>query len=307
MSRLYRAFRQFAVTFKTAIHHWLSDRAPSMGAAIAYYTVFSMAPMLVLVISIAALAYGKKAAEGALFGELAGVIGADSASSVEAVLRSASNTKSGIIASAIGIGTILVSATAVFGELQSALNIIWKVKAPTELGVWYFVKSRLLSLSVVFGAGLLLVVSLVVGAAVTAFGNYVEHVLPGLPGVLSPVHAGITFAFAILFFAMMFKVLPDTDVKWRDVWLAALTTALLFSLGKYVIGLYIGSSNVASAYGAAGALVIVLLWVYYSAQILLFGAEFAKAHSDVRLANQAKLRETTIAPAAPPSIDGRPP
>lgn len=263
-----------------------------MGAAIAYYTVFSMAPMLVVVISVAGLAYGRESAEGALFGELSGVIGADSATAIEAILRSAANTKSGIIASAIGIGTILVSATAVFGELQSALNIIWKVKAPKELGVWYFVKSRLLSLSVVFGAGLLLVVSLIVGAAVTAFGTYLERLLPGIPGFLSPIHTLITFAFAILFFAMIFKVLPDADVEWRDVGLAALTTALLFSFGKYLIGLYIGSSNVVTAYGAAGALVIVLLWVYYSAQILLFGAEFAKAHSEIRLAKQAAVPQT---------------
>ena len=158
----------------------------------------------------------------------------------------------------------------------------------------------LLSLAVVFGAGLLLVVSLIVGAAVTAFGAYVERFLPGLPAVLIPIHAGVTFAFAILFFAMMFKVLPDADVEWRDVGLAALTTALLFSFGKYVIGLYIGSSNVATAYGAAGALVIVLLWVYYSAQILLFGAEFANAHSEVRLARIAKLAEGAIAPPVPP-------
>jgi membrane protein len=300
MSAISRAFRRFVLTVKTAARHWLSDRAPSMGAAIAYYTVFSMIPMLVVVISVAALAYGRNSAEGALFSELSGVIGAESAKAIEAILRSAGNTKSGIVASVIGIGTILVSATAVFGELQSALNIIWKVKVPRELGVWYFVKSRLLSLSVVFGAGLLLVASLIVGAAVTAFGTYLEQLLPGLPGFLSPIHTLVTFAFAILFFAMMFKVLPDADVEWRDVGMAAFATALLFSLGKYLIGLYIGSSNVASAYGAAGALVIVLLWVYYSAQILLFGAEFAKAHSEIRLANRANRAEAQGKPAIDP-------
>ena len=299
-----RPLRRFGMTLKIAARHWLADRAPSMGAAIAYYTVFSMAPVLVLVIYLAGLIYGKKAAEGELFSQLAGVIGADSARAIEAAVLSAGSTTSGIIASAIGVGTILFAATAAFGELQSALNIIWKVKAPKELGVWYLVKSRLISLVLVLGAGLLLVVSLVVGAAVTAFGTYLDQYLPGLTGVLSPIHAALTFAFAILFFAMMYKVLPDADVKWRDVWLAALTTALLFAFGRYLIGLYIRTSTIVTAYGAAGALVIVLLWVYYSAQILLFGAEFAKAHNEIRLANLNKAAGGPTMPAIPRSDDG---
>ncbi|HVJ51966.1 MAG TPA: YihY/virulence factor BrkB family protein [Aliidongia sp.] len=269
-----------------AAQSWSSDRAPSMGAALAYYTVFSLAPMLVLVVAVAGLAFGRQAAEGALFGELAGVIGVDSAKIVEDTLASASSTKSGIIASVVGFFTLIFAATAVFGELQSSLNVIWKAKAPEGFGAWNYVRSRLLSLSLVLTIGFLLLVSLALSAALTAFADLLDRTLPGLPVILRLLHLTLSLGFLTLFFAMMFKILPDTDIEWRDVWSGAAATAILFTLGKYLIGLYIGSSAVASAYGAASALVILLVWVYYSAQILLFGAEFAKARFDHRLSLQ---------------------
>jgi membrane protein len=251
--------------------------------------------MLVLVIAVAGLAFGETAAEGALFGQLADLVGADSAAALQAMLRSASGATSGIIATVIGFVTLLIAATAVFAELQASLNVIWKAKAPTGFGLWYLIKSRLLSLSLIFAIGFLMLVSLVASAALAAFSDYLDRKMPGLPIILRIVHLTMSFGFTTIFFAMMFKILPDTFVAWRDVWLGAAATALLFTLGKYLITLYIGSSNVASAYGAAGALVIVLVWVYYSAQILLFGAEFAKACRDARL----QRREERLAAAAP--------
>src|SRR6267378_3797279 len=265
-----------------AVYRWLDDRAPTMGAAIAYYTVFSLAPILVMVIAVAGLAFGQQAAEGALFGELANLIGPESAAAVQAMLRSASGTWPGILATAIGIGTLIIAATAVFGELQSALNVIWKAPASGSLGLWHLLKSRLLSLAVILIIGFLLLVSLVISTALAAFSDYLDWILPELPIILHIVHLTFSFGFTTVLFAMMFKILPDNPVDWQDVWLGAAVTAGLFTVGKYLISLYIGSSNMASTYGAAGALIIVFVWVYYSAQILLLGAEFAKAYGDQR-------------------------
>jgi membrane protein len=277
-----------------AVYRWLDDRAPTMGAAIAYYTVFSLAPMLVMVIAVAGLAFGQQAAEGALFGELADLIGPESAVAVQAMLRSASSTRSGILATAVGMGALIIAATAVLGELQSALNVIWKVPASGGRGVWHFLKSRLLSLAVILVIGFLLLVSLVISTALAAFSDYLDWLLPGLATILRIVHLILSFAFTTVLFAMIFKILPDSPVEWEEVWLGAVIAALLFTLGKHLISLYIGSSNMASTYGAAGALIIVLVWVYYSVQILLLGAEFAKAYSDRRQA-LPEARQTTHA------------
>jgi membrane protein len=279
---------------KTAVSSWLDDRAPTMGAAIAYYTVFSLAPMLVMVIAVAGLAFGQQAAEGALFGELADLVGPESAAAVQAMLRSASGTWSGIFATAVGIGTLIVAATAVLGELRSALNLIWKAPPHEGLGLWHLIKSRLVSLSVILVIGFLLLVSLVISTALAAFSDYLDWILPGLATMLHLVHLTLSFAFTTVLFAMMFKILPDKAVEWEEVWLGAAVAALLFTVGKHLISLYIGSSNIASTYGAAGALIIILVWVYYSAQILLLGAEFAKAYTDQRQAVR-ELQQATRA------------
>jgi membrane protein len=298
MPRFLIGFQPFVALCRAAFGNWLADRAPSMGAAIAYYTVFSLAPILIMVIAVAGLAFGRKAAEGALLAKLAALVGSESAGAVQAMLRSASDTTSGIIASVIGLITLLAAATAVFGELQTALNVIWKAKPPTGSGIWYLVKSRLLSLSLILAIGFLLLVSLVVSAAITAVGDYLDQILLGLPAILHIIHLTLAFGFTTVLFAMMFKILPDTHVRWRDVWLGAAATAFLFTIGKYLIGLYIGSSHVATTYGAAGALVVILLWVYYSAQILLFGAEFAKAFGDWRASRRKALADHGVVPAA---------
>jgi membrane protein len=285
LMRIYPLWLQGWVSLcKKAVDSWLDDRVPTMGAAIAYYTVFSLAPMLVMVIAVAGLAFGRQAAEGALFGELADLVGPESAAAVQAMLRSASGTGSGIFATAVGIGTLLIAATAVLGELQSALNLIWKVPPSGGLGVWHLIKPRLVSLSVILVIGFLLLVSLVISTALAAFSNYLDWILPGLATILHIVHLTLSFAFTTVLFAMMFKILPDKAVAWDEVWLGAAVAALLFTVGKHLISLYIGSSNIATTYGAAGALIIILVWVYYSVQILLLGAEFAKAYTDQRRA-----------------------
>jgi membrane protein len=264
------------------VYSWLDDRAPTMGAAIAFYTVFSLAPMLVIVIAVAGFVFGQEAAEGALFGELTKLVGPDSAGAVQAMLRSASSTRSGIIATVVGIGTLIAAATAVFSELQAALNLIWKVPAAGNLGVAHFLKSRFLSLCVILVIGFLLLVSLVSSTALMAFSDYLGRTLPNFSIILYPLHHALSFGFTTVFFAVIFKILPDYPVEWQDVWLGAAMTSLLFSVGKHLISLYIGSGNMASSYGAASALIMVFVWVYYSAQIFLLGAEFAKAHGDQR-------------------------
>jgi membrane protein len=270
---------------------WLEDRAPSMGAAMAYYMVFSLAPVLILVIAVAGLVFGQAAAQGAIVKQLGDLMGIEGAAALQAMIASAAHKRAGIVATLIGSGTLLIASTAVFGELQAALNVIWKVQRRRKALI-ALARERLLSLSLILALGFLLLVSLVLSAALTAFGQYLNGVFPGLPVMLRILHLALSFALMSVLFAMIFKILPDTPVAWQDVWVGAMTTALLFSVGKYLIGLYIGSSNVASTYGAAGALVIILLWIYYSAQILLFGAEFTKACADRRLARLAALRDS---------------
>jgi membrane protein len=182
----------------------------------------------------------------------------------------------------VGVGTLIATATAVFSELQAALNLIWKVPATGNLGVAHFLKSRFLSLCVILVIGFLLLISLVVSTGLTLFSDYINRTLPNLSIILYVVDYALAFGFTTVFFAVIFKILPDQPVKWQDVWLGAALTGFLFSIGKHLIGLYIGSINMASSYGAAGALIIVFVWVYYSAQIFLLGAEFAKAYGDRR-------------------------
>jgi membrane protein len=270
---------------------WIADRAPSMGAAMAYYMVFSLAPMLILVIAIAGLVFGQAAAQGAIVEQLGDLMGVDGAAALQAMILSAGHKRAGIIATLVGTAALLLASTAVFVELQAALNVIWKVTRRPRRALIAVAREQLLSLSLILALGFLLLVSLVLSAALSAFGHYLDGVFPGLPLILRILHLVLSFSVMSVLFGMIFKILPDTPVAWQDVWVGAMTTALLFSAGKYLIGLYVGSSNVASTYGAAGALVIILLWIYYSAQILLFGAEFTKACADRRLALAGAARE----------------
>jgi len=250
-----------------------------MGAAIAFYTLFSLAPMLLMIIAVAGLVFGEVAARGALMGQLEGLMGREGAAALQAMIASAGHPVSGVVATVVAVVTLVVGATTVFAELQSSLNVIWKAEPPKEASVVLLVKVRLASLSLIAVIGFLLLVSLVLSAILTAVGDFLRGIMPGLEIMMQAANFVISLGVVTTLFAMIYKVLPDVNIPWRDVWFGSFITALMFSLGKFLISLYLGSSNVATTYGAAGALVIVLMWVYYSSQIFLFGAEITKAFS----------------------------
>jgi membrane protein len=264
-----------AKLLKDTVLAFIDDEALSRGAAIAFYAVTSIAPVLLIVIAIAGLAFGHDAAENAVKGELSALMGEQTAAVVQTAVANASGKSSGILATLIGIATLIVTASGVFGEMQSALNVIWKVQ-PSGTTLSRLVRARAASLGLVAALGFLLMVSLVVSAGLTAFGNYLNSLFPFGALVLSILNVAVSLLLISLLFAAIYKVLPDRHLQWRDVILGAIVTAVLFTLGKALIGWYIGSSAVASSYGAAGALIVLLLWVYYSAQIFLLGAEFTK-------------------------------
>ncbi|MGR4871686.1 YihY/virulence factor BrkB family protein [Variovorax sp. LARHSF232] len=266
--------RQLFDLCKKAVTSWQDDYAPSMGAALAYYTVFSIAPLLLIVISVAGLVFGEAAARGAIFGQLSGLMGAEGAMAVQGLLNSVNKPAEGIVATVTGLLLLILGATTVFRELQDALDRIWRAPARPTGGVWQMVRTRLLSFGLIMGIGFLLMVSLVASAVFAALGKWWAPVFGGWTVVAQVVNFTFGFAVTVVGFAMIYKLMPRARVQWRDVWVGAAVTALLFSIGKHLIGLYIGKSSVASGFGAAGSLVVVLVWVYYSAQIFLLGAEF---------------------------------
>jgi membrane protein len=267
---------------KVAGTAWWHDRAMSLGAAIAFFTVFSLAPILLAAIAVAGLAFGSEAAQGAVVGELSGLVGEQAGSAIEAMIASASDVGSGIVGTTVGIATFLFLATGAVVELQDDLNIIWHVQPPQSYGAMDFFRTRLLSLSFITGLGFLLLVSLVVDSGLTAIGAYVEAAFSGAAVALWLLNNAVALAIATLLFGMIFKVLPSVDLAWRDVALGAVLTAILFTFGKFAIGYYLGTSNIASSYGAAASVITILLWIYYSSLILLFGAEFTKAYAETR-------------------------
>ncbi len=267
---------------KVAAAGWWNDRAMSLGASIAFFTVFSLAPILLAAIAIAGLAFGREAAQGAIVAELGGMIGTNEASALETMIASAGNVGSGIIGTTVGIVTFLLLVTGAVVELQDDLNIIWKAKPPASYGILDFLRTRFVSLALVLGIGFLLLVSLVIDTGLTAVGHYLEANFSGASIILRFLNSLVAFAIATLLFAMMFKLLPAVELRWSDVWTGSLVTALLFTLGKFLIGYYLGKSNVASSYGAAASIITILLWIYYSSLILLFGAEFTKAYAESR-------------------------
>lgn len=271
---------------RNAIGSFVADGALGRGAAIAFYTVTSIAPLLLIVIAVAGLVFGREAAQNGIVDQLDGMMGRQSAELLQTTIASAQNKSSGIFATAFGILMVVVTASGVFGEMQSALNMIWKAD-PSGTPVSRLIRARAASLGLVAALGFLLMASLVVSTALTAFGNYVNSVLPFGTTILAVVNGAVSLSLLTLLFAAIYRVLPDCHVAWRDVTVGAIATAILFMIGKSIIGWYIGSSGVASGYGAASALIIILLWVYYSAQIFLFGAEFTKAYADHRRRSMA--------------------
>lgn len=263
------------VLAKEAFSSWVEDYGQSMGAALAYYTVFSLAPLLLIVISVAGLIFGADAARGEILGQLRELMGEEAAIAVQGLLQSVSEPAESAVATVVGLAVLLIGATTVFAELQDALDRIWR--APTRSksgGLWGLLRARFLSFGLILGIGFLLIVSLVFSAALAALQSWWDPVFGGWALLANVVNQVVSFGLTTAAFAMIYKVMPRAHIQWPDVWVGAAVTALLFTVGKYLIGLYIGKSGVTSSFGAAGSLVVVLLWVYYSAQIFLIGAEF---------------------------------
>jgi membrane protein len=269
---------------KDTVLAFIDDEALSRGAAIAFYTVTS-APVLLIVIAIAGLAFGRDAAQNAITEQLSGLMGQQTAEVLQTAVASAANKSSGALATIIGIITLMVTASGVFGEMQTALNVIWKAK-PKGTTVSRLIRARAASLGLVAALGFLLMVSLVVSTMLTAFGNYLDSVLPFGKVILNVLNVVVSLVLISFLFAAIYKVLPDRDLEWGDVVVGAIVTGVLFTIGKSLISWYVGSSAIASSFGAAGALIVLLLWVYYSAQIFLLGAEFTKVYANTHGSKQ---------------------
>lgn len=290
---------------KKSVIAWLNDAAPSMGAALSYYTIFSLAPLLLIVMSVAGFIFGAEAARGELFGQLRGLMGSDAAAALETLLASLNKPAESIGASLTGLALLLIGATSVFGELQNALDRIWRAPARVvRSGVWNLLRERLLSIGMIFGLAFLLMVSLVAGAFVSALGKWWGPMFGGWETIAQIANIAVGFLLSTLVFAMIYKLMPRAKVNWADVWIGALVTSTLFTIGKFLIGLYIGKSGVASGFGAAGSIAIILVWVYYSAQIFLIGAEFTWVYAQT-FGSMRNLDTTTANAAADPPLSAK--
>jgi membrane protein len=258
---------------------WNDDDCLTLGAALAYYTVFSLAPVLVIVIAVASALFGEEAAQGEIIGQIRSLVGDEGAIAIQALIRSVSRRGVGPVAALVGLIVLLLGATSAFSQLQSALNRVWEVPPQTHLGISQLVRARLFSFAAVLGAGFLLSVSLALSAATVALGPYRFGWLPQVGGMLEMADLVGSILVHTLVFALIFKLLPDVPVEWRDVWVGAMVTAGLFFIGKIAIGFYLGTTELGAAYGAARWVILGLVWVYYTAQIVLFGAEFTHVYA----------------------------
>lgn len=258
---------------------WVEDKATQQAAALTFYSVLSIAPLLVISLAVASLAFDAKAARTEMVDEMGGLVGSEGEEAVKAMLDSAEQPQQGTVATILGVITLLFGASGVFGQLQESLNTIWEVKPKPGGGIWQLIRSRFLSMAMVLGTGFLLLVSLVVSSAISGLGTYLQNQWPGLESIWHFVNFAVTLAVVTVLFALIFKYLPDAKIAWSDVWVGALLTAVLFSVGKLLIGLYLGKASIGSAYGAAGSLVVLLVWIYYSSLILFFGAELTQVYA----------------------------
>jgi membrane protein len=265
--------------FADALRAWWEDNAPRLGASLAYYTLFAIAPVLLVAIAIAGFVFGEQAVRGEIVGQLAELVGPQGAVAVQTLLEGASQHRSGVLATTIGGVTFVLAATGAFLELQTALNTIWRVTANPGLNFRAYVMDRVRSFGLVIAIGFLLVVSLAVSAALAALGSWLGRRGPALPWLWNSVDVLVSLAGISALFAILYRYLPDVRLRWRDVAVGAFVTALLFTVGKFAIGFYLGHSSMASSYGAAGSVLVLLLWVYYSTQIVLLGAEFTRIYT----------------------------
>ena len=272
--------KEIAVLAKDAALAWNSDGAASMGAAIAYYTIFSIAPLLIISMAVAGYFFGADAAQGQIYGQARSFVGEEGAVALQGLIESASKPAEGIIATVIGLAVMIFGATGVFSELQGAMDRIWQAPVrKDQSGLWYLIRQRVLTFGMVLAVAFLLLVSLAVSAVISALQSLWNPYIGGFEIILQLVNFAVSFVIVAGLFALMFKLLPRVSVAWGDVLIGAGVTALLFNIGKFLIGLYIGKTGVVSGYGAAGTLIALLLWVYYSAQIFLLGAEFTWAYA----------------------------
>lgn len=272
------SFKGIWEVLKNSFKGFGDDKITKMSSSLAYYTIFSMAPLLIIIISLSGIFLGQDAAEGKVYAQLTAFVGANTASQLQEMIRNASLSGKSVTAAIIGIATLIIGATTVFAQIQDSINFIWGLKPKPKRGWLKFLKNRFLSFSVIIGLGFLLLVSLSISALIDAFSNSLQVYFPKVTVVIFYIiNLIITLAITTLIFGAIFKVLPDAKIKWKDVLVGSVVTAILFMLGKFGISFYIGQSQVGSTYGAAGSLVVLLLWVYFSAIILYFGAEFTKA------------------------------
>ena len=280
-----------------AFKEWQDDKVSLLAAALAYYTVFSITPLLVIAIAIAGAVFGQDTARGEILQQINSLVGEKGAQAIEMALANADQPQLGSIASIISVVILLIGASGVFAQLQQALNTVWEVKAKPNGGIGEFIRKRLLSFGMVLVIGFLLLVSLVLSAMLSGIGKLELNILPGLAPVWQVVNFAVSFGFVALLFAFIYYYLPDVKIRWKDVWVGAIITALLFTVGKFLIGLYLGRGSLGSTYGAAGSLIVFLTWVFYSAQILLFGAEFTQVYArkygrKIRPNNHAEFTES---------------
>jgi membrane protein len=297
----------WAIT-KRAVAGWWNDNVPRLGASLSYYTLFALAPVLIIAIAIAGVFFGPEAVRGEVVSQIRGLMGEDGARAVQAMLEGAAKPSDSRVATAVGLLTFFIGATGAFLELQTALNGIWRVK-PKESEKWWraLVMQRLISFGLVIAVGFLLLVSLVVSAGLSALNRYMGAAFPEMAEVWTAINMLVSFGVVTLLFALVYRVLPDVKLGWRDVWLGAVVTAGLFTIGKSLIGLYLGTSGVASTYGAAGSVIVLLIWVYYSAQIVLLGAEFTRAWVEYQGERVKPMAHAKKDPAPPATAEpGKP-
>lgn len=281
---------------------WREDNASRLSAALAYYTIFSIPPLLIIAIAIAAQLFDRAAVQQQVINQIGGLIGDAGAEVVESILDNSDEPGETAVATIISVVTLLLGASGVFGELHNALNAIWEVQAKPGRGIWGTIKDRFFSFTMVLGVGFLLLVSLIISAGLAAVNDFISGVMPGLVILAQVINFLVSFGVVTLLFGLIYKVVPDVKVAWRDVWVGAVVTAFLFTVGKFAIGLYLGNSAPGSTYGAAGSLIVLLLWVYYSAQILFFGAEFTQVYAN-RFGSRIVADEDAVAisPEAQPA------
>ncbi|MDP2306933.1 MAG: YihY/virulence factor BrkB family protein [Pseudomonadota bacterium] len=282
---------------------WNAHNAPRMGAALAYYTTFSMAPMLIIAIAVAGVVFGPEAARSEVSLQMSGLLGATGAKAVEEMIANANHGGAGVIATIIGMVTLLLGASSLFAELRSALNLIWDAPPPAKVGFVTMLRTRFLSFAMVLVIGFLLLVSLVISATLSGVQSHVGGFISP-PVIAQAVNVVVSLIVTTSLFALIYKVLPDVKIAWKDVWVGAFATAILFAIGKLIIGLYLGNGALASSYGAAGSLAVMLVWIYYSAQLILFGAEFTQvyAHRHGSKAGEDRASERPVAAPAAPSV-----